>query len=161
MQVSAARDALRYHAVGMQAARGQVRAGLPTSGRFGDTMVCGLVTTCTWVQVGTARDALRYHAVVYVVVRGLYRTELPTVGTLRRYLPSSVCTRRLVKYHTCLRGASGVRLLTFGHCWSEQVGGGSGSDLDGLGLSRAHQNIVIRGVRGGALSLGVSVCSCP
>ena len=64
-------------------------------GRFGDTMVCGLATTCTWVLVGTARDALRYHAVVYVVVRGLYRTELPTVGTLRRYLPSSVCTRKL------------------------------------------------------------------
>ena len=30
-----------------------------------------------------------------MVDRGLYRAKLPTVGTLRRYLPSSVCTRKL------------------------------------------------------------------
>ena len=64
-------------------------------GRSGDTMVCGLATICTLLQVGTARDALRYHAVVCVADRGPYRTELPTVETLRRYLPSSVCIRRL------------------------------------------------------------------
>ena len=64
-------------------------------GRSGDTMVCGLATTCTLLQVGTARDAFRYHAMVCVADHGLYRTELSTVGSLRRYFPFSMRTRRL------------------------------------------------------------------
>ena len=47
--VSAARDALRYHAVGVQVVRGQYRTGLRRSGRFGDTYRLGRCVPGGWV----------------------------------------------------------------------------------------------------------------
>ena len=76
-------------------------------------------------------------------------------GTLRRY-------HQRKRY---LAGTSGC--LVFSALVFSQLsiagreGGDSGSDLDGRGPTRAHKNIVICGVRGGALSHGVFGCSCP
>ena len=54
---------------------GKIGLGCQLTGRFGDTMVCGLANDLHVVLVGTARDALRYQAVMCVIVRGHFRTE--------------------------------------------------------------------------------------
>ena len=105
VQVGTARDALRYHAVGVWSSRAMrgwvarlgrfgdtIRLGrngaAAQMGRSGDTMVCEKATFCTrelFVPLGTFRDTMRRVCKLFV-----------TVGTLRRYLPfGSVCTRWL------------------------------------------------------------------
>ena len=105
VRIGTARDALRYHAVGVWSSRvmqgwaadGRDASAIPSAGSVGDTaqlgrsgdpMTCGeWLATNTWVQVSGVRDALRYRAVCVRVVRGQDWAGLPTVGTLRRYLP--------------------------------------------------------------------------
>ena len=97
-------------------------------------------------------------------------------GTLRRYhaVAHSVCARSagfgtLRRYHQIKRYLAGTKASTvwlsvFSALVFSQLSiarGDSGSDLDGRGPTRAHKNIVICGVRGGALSHGVFGCSCP
>ena len=80
-------------------------------------VVRGQFVPCTRVQVDAARDALRYHAVVYVVVRSWTVSDCVADGrdASARCAPGCwVGLFTLVVYYTCLRGASGVRLLTFG-----------------------------------------------
>ena len=108
------------------------------SGRSGDTMICEMATFCTRVQVGTARDAsaipsvgsewgsctdgsLRRHHGLWVGLRFAHGCRSVPLGTLcdtfrlGRCVPGDwVGHFALVKCYTCLRGASGVRLLTFG-----------------------------------------------
>ena len=116
VQVDAGRDALRYHAVGVQAARGQVLAELPTVG----THWCyhGL-----WVgndlHVGAGRYRSGRFAIPCGGVRGRSWTVSDCVADGRdasaRCAPGCwVGHFTLVMYYTCLRGASGIRLLSFG-----------------------------------------------
>ena len=64
VQVSAARDALRYHAVGVQVVRGQVRAGMPTVGSLrryhGQWEDNRLAYGCRTVPLGTLCDTIRW-----------------------------------------------------------------------------------------------------
>ena len=100
--------------------RGLVRI---RSGRFGDTVRWVCVVYAGWFGPGCRRSG----------------RDGDTIRLGRSVPGGWVGHFALVKCYTCLRGASGVRLLTFGQRWSEQVGGGSGSDLVGWGPTRAHK----------------------
>ena len=115
----------------------------------------GWQTTCTWcrsVPLGTLCDTMRWCAWSIVVNIGLGCRRSGRFGdTIRlgRWAPRGwVGLFALVKCYTCLRGASGARLLTFGQQLVCTGWGGSGSDLDGRGPTRAHKIVpVIVGVR--------------
>ena len=90
-------------------------------GRYGDTMVCGMAYDLHWcrsVPLGTLCDTTRWCAWSIVVNVGLGNRRSGRFGDTIRLgrcvLGGRVGHFALVKCCTCLRGASGVRLLTFG-----------------------------------------------
>ena len=103
-------------------------------------------TTCTWcrsVPLGTLCDTMRWCAwsIVVSIRLGCRRSgRFGDTIRLGRWVPGGwVGLFALVKCYTCLRGASGARLLTFGLQLVCTGWGGSGSDLDGRGPTRAHK----------------------
>ena len=99
-------------------------------GRSGDTMVCGLATTCTLLRVG---DTMRWCAWPIMVCIGPSCRRSGRFGGTFRFR----CAPEGWVVHW--RGASDARSLAFGQQVVWTGWGGSGSDLDVCGLPRAHK----------------------
>ena len=132
----------------------KIDLGCKLTGRFGDTMVCGLANDLHVVLVGTARDALRYQAMMCVVVRGQF------VPCTRVQVDDA---RDALRYHAvgvqAARGQVLAELPTVGTHWCYH-GLWVGKDLH-VGASRYRSGrfaIPCGGVRGRSFVDCIGLC---